>query len=150
MKIFICILAIAFLTSCSSNKISNNYLAFELRLAETEPNQNLKEMVFYKTEEKFYVHKKVYLSNEEIISTDIIDWQTQPKVQVTLNEAGRKKFAEFTGKYVGKNAAMIVGNKLMSAPKIQAQITKGKFLIVGFFDHEEAQSMARGILPQSK
>lgn len=149
MKTFLCIITLAFLMSCSANNNSIQYLSFELRLAETEPNQNLKEMVFYKTDQKFYVHETVYLTNEEIISTDIIDWQTQPKIQVILNEVGRKKFAEFTLKNIGKNAAMIVGNKLMSAPRIQAQITKGMFLIVGFFDHEEAQSIASGILSKN-
>ena len=150
MKTFLCIMTFAFLISCSAIKNSNNYLSFELRLAETEPTENLKEMVFYKTDQKFYLHETVYLTNAEIISTDIIDWQTQPKVHVTLNEAGRKKFSEFTLQNVGKNAAMIVDNKLMSAPRIQAQITKGELLIVGFFDHQEAQSIASGILYKKK
>ena len=150
MKTFLCIMTVAFLISCSAIKNSNHYLSFELRLAETEPNENLKEMVLYKTEQKFYVHETVYLTNAEIISTDIIDWQTQPKVHVILNEAGRKKFSGFTLQNVGKNAAMIVDNKLMSAPRIQAQITKGELLIVGFFDHQEAQSIASGILYKNK
>ena len=149
MKTFLSILTIVFLVSCSGTKSSNDYLTFELRLAETESNQNLKEMVFYNTDQNFYVHEEVYLTNDDITSTDIIDWQTQPKVHITLNEAGRKKFAEFTLENVGKNAAMIVDNKLMSAPRIQAQITKGELLIVGFFDHEEAQSIAHGILPKN-
>jgi preprotein translocase subunit SecD len=123
-------------------------LKFELRLAQTEPDSSLQEMIFYNTDKTFFVHDSVYITNKEIVSTDIIDWQTQPKVHVMLNEAGRKKFAEFTKKYVGKNAAMIVGNKLMSAPRIQAPITKGVLLIVGFFSHEEAQKMASGILPK--
>ena len=146
MKTFLSVITIAFLVSCSGTKGYNEFLVFELRLAETEPNPNLKEMVFYNTDEKFFVHETVYLSNEDIKSTDILDWQTQPKVHVKLNETGRKKFAEFTQKYVGKNAAMIVDNKLMSVPKIQAQIVKGELLIVGFFKHDEAQSIANGIL----
>jgi preprotein translocase subunit SecD len=129
--------------------LNNELLSFELRLAETAPNPKLKEMVYYNTEEKFYVYDSVYLSNNDIISTEVVDKQTQPKVKVILNDEGRKKFADFTGQHVGKNAAMIVDNNLMSAPKINAQITKGVLLIVGFFDHAEAQSIAKGILPKS-
>ena len=148
MKTFYIFLTVI-LFSCTAKKSNNEVLNFELRLAQTDPDTSLKEMVFYNTQEKFFVHDSVYLTNKEIVSTDIIDWQTQPKVHVRLNEAGRKNFAEFTKNYVGKNAAMIVDNKLMSAPRIQAQITKGELLIVGFFDHEEAQSIAKGILPKN-
>ena len=98
-------------------------------------------MVFYKTDKKFFVHDSVYLTNDDITSTDIIDWKTQPKVQVILSEVGREKFAEFTKMNVGKNAAMIVDKKLVSAPRINAQITKGVLLIVGFFDQEEAKKL---------
>ena len=149
MKIFFCVLMITFLLSCSVKKFTNENLAFELRLAETEPDINLKEMVFYNTDQKYFVYDSVYLTNSDITSTEVIDLQTQPKVQVTLNEAGRKKFADFTGENVGKNAAMIVDGKLISAPRINAQITKGLLLIVGYFDQEEAQKMATGILPEN-
>ena len=146
MKKLIYILFLFTFFSCTENRTNTEILAFELRLAQTEPDSTLQKMVFYNTDKTFFVHDSVYLTNKEIVSTDIIDWQTQPKVHVRLNEAGRKNFAEFTKNYVGKNAAMIVDNKLMSAPRIQAQITKGELLIVGFFDHEEAQSIAKGIL----
>lgn len=49
---------------------------------------------------------------------------------------------------VGKIAAIIVDNKLVSAPRINAQIRNGKLIITGFFNHEEALKIADGILPK--
>ena len=149
MKTIISLLLLTALVSCSEKKSDNEYVKFELRLAQSKPDSNLMEMVFYNSEEKFFIHDSVYLSNKDIVAAEVIDWDTQPKVKVVLNEEGKEKFAEFTVRYVGKNAAMIVDNKLMSAPRINAQITKGLLLIVGFFNHEEAQSIAVGILQKN-
>jgi len=146
MKTMISLLLLTALVSCSGKKSDYEYAKFELRLAQSRPDSNLIEMVFYNSEEKFFIHDSVYLSNKDIVAAEVIDWDTQPKVKVVLNKEGKEKFAEFTGRYVGKNAAMIVNNKLMSAPRINAQITKGVLLIVGFFNHAEAQSIAEGIL----
>ena len=41
---------------------------------------------------------------------------------------------------------MIVDNKLVSAPRINAQITQGVLLIVGYFDLKEAKNIADGIM----
>jgi preprotein translocase subunit SecD len=148
MKLLIFIFTFVIFFSCSDNNFSNDFLSFEIRLAESEHNPNLKEMIFYNSDQKFFVYDSVYLNNDDITTTEIIDWQTQPKVQVMLNDAGREKFAAFTEKNVGKNAAMIVDNKLVSAPRINAQIRIGKLIITGLFSHEEALKIAEGILPK--
>ena len=63
-----------------------------------------------------------------------------------LNTEGRIKFAEFTDKHIGKNAAILVSHKLVCAPKINALIFKGILLMVGYFNHEEAISVAERIV----
>ena len=95
------------------------------------------------------MYDSVFLNNENIKGTEIIDWETHPKVLVTLNENGRKKFADFTLNNIGKNAAMIVDGKLVSAPRINAQITKGILIIHGILTHEESQKIAGGIIPKN-
>jgi len=106
-------------------------------------------MNFYHSDQKFFVYDSIYLKNDDITSTEIIDWQSQPKVQVMLNNEGRKKFAAFTQKNVGKIAAMIVDNKLVSAPRINAPIRNGTLIIIGYFNHEEAIKIANGIVPKN-
>jgi len=107
------------------------------------------QMNFYHSDQKFFVYDSIYLKNDDITSTEIIDWQSQPKVQVMLNNEGRKKFAAFTQKNVGKIAAMIVDNKLVSAPRINAPIRNGTLIIIGYFNHEEAIKIANGIVPKN-
>lgn len=146
MKTIISLFLLTAFVACSEKKLNIQYAKFELRLAQSNPDSNLTEMVFYNTDEKFFIHDSVYLTNEDIVATEVIDQNTQPKVRVILNEEGKEKFSKFTGKYVGQNAAIIVNNKLMSAPRINAQITEGVLLIVGYFNYEEAQKIAGGIL----
>ena len=146
MKSFFMILFSIFLISCTQKNLNGDSLTFELRLAESFTNPNFKEMVLLHSDQTFFVGDSVFLSNNELISAEVIDMQTQPKVKVSLNENGREKFADFTLKNVGKNAAVIVDNKLVSAPRINAQITQGVLLIVGHFDLKEAQNIADGIV----
>jgi preprotein translocase subunit SecD len=143
----ICILFTAFLLiSCSENNFNKEFLSFELRLVDSEQNEQSTKMIMYGSQEKFFIRDSVYLNNDHIVKTELIDWQNQPKVLVTLNENGREEFAQFTGNNVGNSAAMVVDNKLVSAPRINARINGGQLIIVGFFNHEEAQSIAEGIL----
>jgi preprotein translocase subunit SecD len=133
--------------SCSENKTNYDFLSFEIRLTETEPNPNLTKMNLDNSDLIFFVQDSVFLNNMDIKSTEVIDWDTHPKVMVTLTDDGRDKFATYTQENIGKNAAILVNSKLVSAPKIMAGIMEGKLLIVGHFSHEEAVKIAEGILP---
>jgi hypothetical protein len=147
MKAILIISFVILIFSCSDKNVHNNILTFELRLADTEPDSDLQEMTFFQTDQKFYVHDSVFITNSDLSSAEVIDRETHPKVKVRLTEQGRRKFAEFTSNNIGKHAAMIVDHKLASAPRINAQITKGILLIVGLFNQEEAQTIADGIVP---
>lgn len=133
--------------SCSENKPSYNPLSFELRLAESEPDPNLIEMNLKNSNLKFFVQETVFLNNEDIESADVFDLETHPKVMVILTDNGREKFAAFTSENIGKNAAILVDQKLVSAPKIMAGITEGKLIIIGHFSQEEVLKISEGITP---
>ena len=150
MKSFFIILLGIFLISCPQKNINKDFLTFELRLAESETNPKLKEMVLLNSNQTFFVGDSVFLSNNDLLSAEVVDRQTHPKVKVSLNEKGREKFAAFTLNNVGKNAAIIVDNKLVSAPRINAQILQGVLLIVGYFDLKEAKNIADGIVIKKK
>jgi len=143
-------LIFVFLTlfACTENQFSGHYLSFELRLAEDVYQPDLEEYIFYNSQQSFYLHDSTYLTNEHIDTTEIINWQDQPQVMVTLTARGRQIFSEFTRTNIGKKAAMLVDRKLVSAPLIRAEIAEGKLIIVGLFNHDEAVSIARGILPR--
>jgi preprotein translocase subunit SecD len=136
------------LISCTENKSKSEFLLFEIRLAQIESDPDLVEMAMYNSDQKFFVDEFVFLNNDDLTSAEVIDWETHPKVMVMLNDDGRGKFADFTLKNTGKKAAILVDQKLVSTPRINAPITEGKLIIVGNFSHEEALKIAEGIIPR--
>ena len=148
MKALMVVLSLLLLSGCLKNENQNEHLVFELRVAESPSKSGLQEMVLYKSDQKFYVGDSVFLSNDHISATDIIEWQSNPKIKVDLTPDGTKIFLEFTSENVGRSAAMLIDGELVSAPHINAPIPSGTLLIVGFFSHEEAVRFARGILPE--
>ncbi|MDD2999075.1 MAG: protein translocase subunit SecD, partial [Candidatus Riflebacteria bacterium] len=76
-----------------------------------------------------------------------------PIVHLEFNAEGAAKFAQVTGSHVGEQLAIVLDNKVHSAPTIQTRITGGMAQITGRFSLEEAQNLAivlrAGALPAS-
>ncbi|HDP79301.1 MAG TPA: protein translocase subunit SecD, partial [Spirochaetes bacterium] len=73
-------------------------------------------------------------------------------VYFTTTPEGAAKFAEVTSeKNHGKRMAVVIDDKIRSAPQINVQISTGQALIQGDFTHEEVNTLARiikeGALP---
>lgn len=147
MKAVMMLLILVLVSGCADNAGKNEHLAFELRIAETQSNPGLQEMILYNSGEKFYIGDSVFLSEKHIRATDIIEWQSRPQIMVGLTPEGTEIFHKFTANNVGRSAAMLIDGRLISAPRINAPIPTGTLLIVGLFSHEEAVRFARGIAP---
>ncbi|MBP7635044.1 protein translocase subunit SecD [Candidatus Ozemobacteraceae bacterium] len=65
-----------------------------------------------------------------------------PTVHLEFNPEGAAKFANSTGQHVGEQLAIVLDNKVHSAPVIQTRITGGNAQITGRFSLEEAQNLA--------
>ena len=81
-----------------------------------------------------------------------IDEYNQPAISFSFNREGARKFGNFTGTSVGRNLAIILDNRVYSAPMIQERIAdEGR--ITGTFSQEEASDLAlilrSGALPAS-
>lgn len=76
-----------------------------------------------------------------------------PIVHLEFNPEGSAKFAQITGAHIGEQLAIVLDNKVHSAPVIQGRITGGMAQITGRFSLEEAQNLAivlrAGALPAS-
>jgi preprotein translocase subunit SecD len=76
----------------------------------------------------------------------------QPAVSFTLTPEGGKKFGAYTGAHVGEQMAIILDNKVHSAPVIKSQITDSG-IIEGNFTVQSAEDLAlvlrAGALPAS-
>ncbi len=74
-----------------------------------------------------------------------------PEVGLEFTREGAKRFAKVTGENVGKRLAILLDDKIISAPSIRSAISGGRAVIQGRFTNEEAQRLSRqlsgGALP---
>lgn len=68
-----------------------------------------------------------------------------PVVQVTFNAEGTKLFADITSQNLGRQLAIFLDGRLLSAPVIQERIDNGSAVISGSFTAEEAKSLATNL-----
>jgi preprotein translocase subunit SecD len=66
----------------------------------------------------------------------------EPYVLISFNSEGAKRFEEITGENVGKRLAIILDEKVFSAPVIREKISGGVATIEGRFTIEEAKELA--------
>jgi len=81
-----------------------------------------------------------------------LDETNRPAVSFSLNQEGARKFGNFTGSNIGRQLAIVLDNRIMSAPTIQDRISdEGR--IHGNFNQQEAQDLSlvlrSGALPAS-
>lgn len=70
---------------------------------------------------------------------------TAPVVQINFNPEGAKLFSSITGDNVGRQLAIFLDGKLLSAPVLQEKIEGGSAVISGNFTAEEAREMVRNL-----
>lgn len=63
-------------------------------------------------------------------------------VKLELNGEGKDKFAQGTEKYKGKIIAILLDNKIISAPTVSTVISDGVASITGMADSDEAEELA--------
>jgi protein-export membrane protein SecD len=90
------------------------------------------------------VHKEVLVSGDDLADAYAgFDNQTgQPAVMFTLNGKGAAAFARVTRENIGKPFAIILDNKVVSAPVIRSEIPGGHGQITGHFSQEEVNRLA--------
>lgn len=103
---------------------------------------------------KFLLKEIPILSGSQIVDARVaFDQSNQPIINFTLNSAGGKIFADFSGANVGKRMAVVLDGKVYSAPVIRERIGGGSGQISGGFTMVEAGNVAialrSGALPAS-
>ena len=66
----------------------------------------------------------------------------QPIVDFTFNNLGARKFGKFTREHVGKPFAIVLDDKVLSAPRINTPIEQGRGYIEGGFTPETSTKLA--------
>ena len=104
-------------------------LSFRL-VSETEDTSlapNL--LTFENNEDQLNISKRVILSGDNLINAKptIDNQNNQTVVSFTFDRVGAKKFGRATTDNVGKRIAIILDNKIISAPVIQEPILGGQW-----------------------
>jgi preprotein translocase subunit SecD len=78
----------------------------------------------------------------EFLTSSQTQAQTGWQVSFTLNGEGARKFGDATTKLVGRQLAIVLDNRVISAPTVQNAITGGSGVITGNFTADEAKNLA--------
>jgi preprotein translocase subunit SecD len=98
------------------------------------------------------VKRRVMVSGDQLIdASQGFDEQNQPVINIKFNSAGARRFGRTTQENVGKPFAIILDDKVLSAPNINEPILGGQARISGNFTVQSATdlavSLASGKLP---
>lgn len=67
---------------------------------------------------------------------------SEPEISIVFNGDGAKKFADLTKRNVGKPIAIVLDGQIISAPRVNQEITDGNAIITGSFTVESAKKLA--------
>jgi len=98
------------------------------------------------------VKRRVMVSGDQLVDAkQSFDQDGRPDIDITFNTAGARRFARTTQENVNKPFAIILDDKVLSAPNINEPILGGRAQIMGSFTvqsaHDLAVSLASGKLP---
>jgi len=118
-------------------------LSFRI-VSESEEDFGSETLSYESSDEKLTISKRVILSGDNLITAQP-SFDNQNNITIvnfTLDRVGSKKFSRVTRNNVGKRLAIILDNKIISAPSITEPITGGAGVITGDFTFQSATDLA--------
>ncbi len=93
---------------------------------------------------KYLIEKRVLVSGADLVDAQpgFDQRNSEPIVSFRFNSSGARKFAEATQQNVGKPFAIVLDNKVISAPVIREPILGGSGQISGNFTVQQANDLA--------
>ena len=99
---------------------------------------------FENSENQLNISKRVILNGDNLVNAKptLDNRNNEAVVNFTFDRVGTKKFARATTDNVGKRIAIILDNKIISAPVINEPIVSGAGIITGDFSFQSATDLA--------
>lgn len=91
---------------------------------------------------RFLVEREVILSGDLLVDANTTYYEGEPAVSFRFNDLGSKKFAKITKENIGRIFAIILDNKVITAPRINTAIIEGSGVISGNFTVQEANNVS--------
>ncbi len=114
------------------------------RLVSNETNEFGYDKLKSEDGEELIVNKRIIFSGENLIDAQprLDNQSNQPNVSFTLDRLGAQRFGKITSSNIGKRIAIVLDNKLISAPQIREAITGGSGVISGNFTFQEVTDLS--------
>ncbi len=114
------------------------------RLVSDASNEFGTDKIISESGEELTLSKRIIMSGENLIDAQprLDNQSNNPIVSFTLDRLGAQKFGKSTTINVGKRIAIVLDNKVISAPSINEPITAGSGIISGNFTFQEATDLA--------
>ncbi|MEK6715115.1 MAG: protein translocase subunit SecD [Candidatus Omnitrophota bacterium] len=125
--------------------VSDNAEDFKAALEGNTPEGYELKYVENDKDQPILLKKAAELAGDTLINADVQFDQSgfgEPQVGIEFNAEGAKKFSEITQSNVGKRLAIVLDEKILSAPRINEHIPSGKAVITGRFTPDEAKDLA--------
>jgi protein-export membrane protein SecD len=90
----------------------------------------------------YVVHKRVMVGGDTLVDAQATFQDNQPVVSFKFDAVGARRFGDATRQNVGKPFAIVLDNKVISAPVIREPITGGAGIISGSFTVQSASDLA--------
>ena len=114
---------------------------------EKENNYKLLEWFDNDDEEKLKLFSIPIMTQEMIESANVgfDKYSNTPLINIQFNKEGTEIFAKYTSTHTKQRIAIVVDDKVHSAPTIMESISGGMVQIIGNFTAPEAQTLANGL-----
>jgi protein-export membrane protein SecD len=90
----------------------------------------------------YVVRKRVMVGGDTLVDAQATFQNSEPVVSFRFDAVGAKRFGDATRENVGKPFAIVLDNKVISAPVIREAITGGSGIISGSFTVQSASDLA--------
>ncbi len=119
-------------------------LTFRFVTQGLEESFGTEKLSFIDSSEEAIISKRIILSGDNLVDAQprMDNQNNQTVVSFTLDRVGAKKFAKATTTGVGKNLAIVLDGKIISAPNIVEPIIGGSGQITGDFTFQSATDLA--------
>jgi hypothetical protein len=120
---------------------------FEVRLAEENPDNGLREAVISGAGRSIYLHQEAVVTNSDIAKAEVIqgDAASTFSVSVTFNADGAAKMLRASQSHIGRPLAILVDGEVVIAPVIRSPITTSA-IISGTYTRAQAERIVSGLL----
>lgn len=101
--------------------------------------------------QRYWVRRLVDVGGDRLVDAQPSFEQNRPVISFRFDQAGARKFGAVTTRNVGRLLAIVLDDKVISAPRINEPITGGSGIITGQFSVQETQDtsllLRAGALP---